>query len=241
MQPSLSRILVAEAIGAFTLTFIGVLAIAAGPLIGAPVGLVTLTTVAFAQGLAIGVMVAALGHISGGHFNPAITFGFVVSGRMKPLQGLLYWLAQLVGAIIAAAILLPIIGRAAIAAGTPALVPGLGVIAGAVLEGIGTVYLVYVDFGTVVDKRAPAGVYPLAIGLTIALCIMGFGLLTGSAINPSRAFGPALVSGQWANQWVYWIGPLIGGGLAGALYQWFLRARGEGVITIHGESPRRVA
>lgn len=109
------------------------------------------------------------------------------------------------------------------------------------LELVGTFFLVYVVFGTVVDKRAPAGVYPLAIGLTITLCIMGFGLLTGSAINPARAFGPALISGQWTNQYVYWIGPLIGGALAGILYQSFLRAKGEGVITLHGEARRRVA
>jgi aquaporin Z len=241
MQPSLSKILVAEAIGTFTLTFIGVLVSSVGLLVGAPPGVVTLSTVAFAHGLAIAVMVAALGHISGGHFNPAITFGFVVSGRMKPLQGLYYWSAQIAGAIIAAVILLPIIGRGAVAAGTPALVPGLGWLAGAILELIGSFFLVYVVFGTVVDKRAPAAVYPLAIGLTITLCIMGFGLLTGSAINPARAFGPALISGQWAHQYVYWIGPLIGGALAGILYQGFLRAKGEALITIHGESPRRVA
>lgn len=241
MQPSLSKVLVAEAIGTFTLTFIGVLAASVALLVGAPPGMVTLTTVAFAHGLAIAVMVAALGHISGGHFNPAITFGFVVSGRMKPLQGLYYWIAQVAGAIIAALILLPIIGQGAVAAGTPVLVSGLGWVAGAVLELVGTFFLVYVVFGTVVDKRAPAGVYPLAIGLTITLCIMGFGLLTGSAINPARAFGPALISGQWTNQYVYWIGPLIGGALAGILYQSFLRAKGEGVITLHGEARRRVA
>lgn len=241
MQPSLSKVLVAEAIGTFTLVFIGVLVSAAAALVGAPPGVVTLTTVALAHGLAIAVMVAALGHISGGHFNPAITFGFVVSGRMGLSRGALYWLAQLAGAIVAALILLPIIGRAAVGAGTPALVPGLGWVAGAVLEAVGTFFLVYVVFGTVVDKRAPAGVYPLAIGLTITLCIMGFGLLTGSAVNPARAFGPALVSGSWASQLVYWVGPLVGGAAAGALYQWFLRAKGEGLLTVHGESPRRAA
>lgn len=241
MQPSLSRVLIAEAIGAFTLVFIGVLVTSAALLVGAPDGVITLTTAALAQGLAIGVMVAALGHISGGHFNPAITFGFVVSGRMDAGRGALYWLAQLAGAILAALILLPVIGRAAIGAGTPALVPGLGWIPGAILEAIGTFFLVYVVFGTVVDKRAPAGVYPLAIGLTIALCIMGFGLLTGGSVNPARAFGPALVSGEWSNQLVYWVGPLIGGGVAGALYQWFFRAREEGVITLHEETPRRAA
>lgn len=242
MQPSLGKVLVAEAIGTFTLIFIGVLVSSAAALVGAPPGVITLTTVAFAHGLAIAVMVAALGHISGGHFNPAITFGFIVSGQMGLRRGVLYWLAQLVGAIIAALILLPIIGRAAVGAGTPTLVPGLGWVAGAALEAIGTFFLVYVVFGTVVDKRAPAGVYPLAIGLTITLCIMGFGLLTGSAVNPARAFGPALVSGTWTSQYVYWIGPFIGGAAAGALYQWFLRARGEGIITIHGEeAPRRAA
>jgi aquaporin TIP len=162
---------------------------------------------------------------------------------MTPLRGLFYWLAQLAGAIIAAAILLPILGHPGIVAGTPALITGLGWLPGTILEGIGTFFLVYVVFGTVVDKRAPGGVYPFAIGLTIAICIMAFGLLTGSAVNPSRAFGPALISGTWTHQYMYWIGPLIGGGIAGALYQWFLRERGAGVITIYGEeeAPRRAA
>jgi len=241
MQPSLSKVLVAEAIGTFTLVFIGVLVSSAAALVGAPEGVITLTTVALAHGLAIAVMVAALGHVSGGHFNPAITFGFMVSGRMGVGRGVLYWLAQVAGAIIAALILLPIIGRGGVSAGTPSLVPGLGWFSGAVIEAIGSFFLVYVVFGTVVDKRAPAGVYPFAIGLTIALCIMGFGLLTGSAINPARAFGPALVSGSWSSQYVYWIGPLVGGAVAGALYQWFMRAKGEGLLTVHGESERRAA
>lgn len=238
MQPNIAKKMVAEAIGAFALTFIGVLAITSGTLIGAPPGMITLTSIAFAQGLAIGVMVAALGHISGGHFNPAITFGFVVAREMSVARGILYWIAQLAGAIIAAAILLALVGRTALTAGTPALAPSISGVAGAVLEGIGTFFLVYVVLGTVADKRAPASVYPFAIGLTIVLCIMGFGLLTGSAVNPSRAFGPALVSGHWTNQLVYWIGPLIGGAAAGALYHWVLRERGAGVITLYGhEAP----
>jgi MIP family channel proteins len=243
MEPRLSRKLVAEAIGAFTLTFIGVLVTSVAALVGAPPGVITITTAALAQGLAIGVMVAALGHISGGHFNPAITFGFVVARRMTPLRGLYYWLAQLAGAIIAAAILLPIIGQQGVATGTPALITGLGWLPGTILEGIGVFFLVYVVFGTVVDKRAPRGAYPFAIGLTIAICIMGFGLLTGGAVNPSRAFGPALISGTWAHQYMYWIGPLIGGAIAGGLYQWFLRARGDGAITLleEEEPPRRAA
>lgn len=247
MEPRLSKKLVAEAIGAFTLTFIGVLVTSVAALVGAPPGVVTITTAAFAQGLAIAVMVAALGHISGGHFNPAITFGFVVARRMTPLRGLYYWGAQLAGAIIAAAILLPILGHQGIVAGTPALIAGLGWLPGTILEGIGVFFLVYVVFGTVVDKRAPLGLYPFAIGLTITICIMAFGLLTGSAVNPSRAFGPALISGTWSHQYMYWIGPLIGGGLAGALYQWFFRARGDGTISLQEvvkeeeEPPRRAA
>jgi aquaporin Z len=243
MERNLGKVLLAEAIGAFTLSYIGVLAIAAGPLVGVPPGTVTLTSIAFAHGLAIAVMVAALGGISGGHFNPAITVGFVVARRMSMLRGLLYIIAQLAGATIASAILLALIGHAGLTAGVLKVAPGVGDLAATIIEGIGVFFLVLVVFGTAVDERAPRSVFPFAIGLTIVLDIMAFGPLTGSSVNPSRAFGPALVSGYWASQLVYWVGPVIAGGLAGALYQWVLRARApKEVITVHGgEAPRKAA
>jgi MIP family channel proteins len=223
MPDSPSRALVAEAIGTFTLCFIGILAINAGAITGNP-GASTLTTVAFGHGLAIAVMVAAFGAISGGHFNPAVTFGFVVTGRMTAVRGALYWAAQLAGAFVASAIIAALFGAKTVAAGTPALAPAVDPAKGIVLEVITTFFLVTVIFGTAVDERAPKSVFPLAIGLTVALDIMAIGPLTGAAMNPARAFGPALASGAWADQWVYWVGPLVGGGLAAALQHFFFIA-----------------
>lgn len=213
---------VAEAIGTFALIFIGVLSISGANLGGAPEGIVNLASIALAHGLTITVMVAALGAISGGHFNPAVTFGFVVTGRMNPIMGLIYWLAQLAGASAAGLLLVALVGPDPVSTGTPDLGRNVSLSAGVVVEAVATFFLVLVVFGTAVDERAPKSVFPFAIGLTIALDIMAIGPLTGGAVNPARAFGPAIASGHWTNQAVYWIGPLIGGALAAFVYQFFL-------------------
>lgn len=221
-MPQIAKALIAEAIGTFALSFIGVLAITAAGVVGAPAGLTNLASIGLAHGLTIGVMIAALGAISGGHFNPAVTFGFVVTGRMKILTGVYYWVAQLVGATIAGLLLLGVVGSQAVANGTPNLGTNVSVGTGIVVEAVLTFFLVLVIFGTAVDERAPKSVFPLAIGLTIALDIMGGGPLTGASMNPSRTFGPALASGMWSNHLVYWVGPLIGGGLAALLQHYVL-------------------
>lgn len=215
------KIAVAELIGAFALSFIGILAISGGAAAGAP-GAASLTSIAFAHGLTIAVMVAALGAISGGHFNPAVTFGFVVTGRMNPVTGLMYWISQLAGASLAGFILVGCFGAAAVAAATPDLAATVPAGTGLVLEVVTTFFLVLVVFGSAVDPRAPKSVYPLAIGLTVALDILAIGPLTGAAMNPSRVFGPALASGHWNNHWLYWAAPLLGGALAGLVYHFVL-------------------
>lgn len=225
MEKGRMKIALAEAIGTFGLIFIGVLAVTGGLLAGADPGVVTITSVALAHGLIIFVLVAALSAASGGHFNPAITLGFVVTGRMPLSTAWVYWVSQLVGACVAAFLLVSTIGQVATATGTPALAPGVSFGVGTVLEAVGTFFLVFVVFATAVDERAPRAVFPLAIGLTIAADIMAFGLLTGGAVNPARAFGPALASGAWENQLVYWIGPLVGGALGGLVYHHGLMAR----------------
>ncbi|HEV2356927.1 MAG TPA: aquaporin [bacterium] len=209
--------LLAEVIGTFTLIFAGAGAIIANEVTHGGVGLLG---VALAHGLAIAVMVSALGVISGGHFNPAVTCGFAVSGRMPLGMAFAYLIAQLLGAWLGGAALQAAYPPAAIAAahfGTPSLATGVSAGAGVLLEAIGTFFLVTVVFGTVVHPAAPR-IGGLAIGLTITMDILAFGALTGAAVNPARAIGPALWSGAWADQWVYWIGPLLGGAAAGALY-----------------------
>jgi aquaporin Z len=224
MPDRLSRALVSEAIGTFALCFIGILAINAGRLAGDP-SISSLTTVALAHGLTIFVMVAALGANSGGHFNPAVTIGFMATRRIDPARGAMYIAAQLAGAVLASGLLTGLPGNA-VANGTPKLAEVIFPFGGVVLEAVATFFLVLVVFGTAVDERAPRTVFPLAIGLTVVLDIMAIGPLTGAAMNPARALGPALVSGVWEHHWVYWAGPILGG-LAGAFVQhFFLMERG---------------
>src|SRR5919202_2995942 len=167
-------------------------------------------------------MVAALGAVSGGHFNPAVTFGFVVTGRMRPVTGAIYWIAQLVGASLAALLLASAFGADPVSGGTPDLARGVSFTTGVMVEAVTTFFLVLVVFGTAVDERAPKSVFPLAIGLTVALDIMAAGPITGAAMNPARTFGPGLASGHWAAHWIYWVGPLAGGALASLVYKYVL-------------------
>lgn len=219
---------VAEMIGTMTLIVAGAGAVVTNQMTGGAVGVVG---IALAHGLAIAVMVAALGHISGGHFNPAITAGFVATGRLRIGPGLVYVAAQLVGASLGAFVLtavFPEAARTAVALGTPA--PSAGVSPGTaiIVEMVLTFFLVTVVFGTAVDKRGPvAPIAGLAIGLTITMDILAGGGLTGAAMNPARAFGPALFANVWTAHYVYWIGPLLGGILAAAIYHSVLM-RGEG-------------
>lgn len=210
---------VAEFVGTFTLIFIGVGSIVAANQIHDP----SLIGVAIAHGLAIGVMVSALGHISGGHFNPAVTLGFLVTRRIKPLLGLLYWLAQLAGAALAALLvreLMPAASTDAVHLGVPAV--GGGVSAGAAfgLEAILTFFLAWVVFATAVDPRGTfKSIAGLAIGLTITIDILFGGPFTGAAMNPARAFGPQLVGSHWSNGWVWYAGPALGGAVAAIMYE----------------------
>ena len=224
MPTSLSKQCVAEFIGTFTLIFIGVGAI--HHFGGVPGDLLA---IALAHGLAIAVMVSATGGISGGHLNPAVTIGLLVGGKINLKKSIAYWIAQLAGATAAAFLLLFIFkhqpGTEAakiIASGTPKLAAnGISYIQGIVIEAVLTFFLVFVVYGSAVDGRAPK-IGGLAIGLTVALDILFGGPLTGAAMNPARTFGPALASNFWVDHSVYWIGPMLGGGLAGLVYGRFL-------------------
>jgi aquaporin Z len=219
MDTPLWKAALAEAVGTFTLIFIGAGSILADQLTGGKVGIVG---IAFAHGLAIGTMVLAVGAVSGGHFNPAVTLGFLVTGRQPLGRGLSYMAAQLIGASIAALLLtaaFPEGTRQAVHLGTPALATGVTPGVGIVVEGILTFLLVFVIFGTAVDPRGPHTIAGLAIGLVITMDIFAGGALTGAAMNPARTFGPALFSGFWESQYVYWVGPFLGAAAAAFLYQ----------------------
>jgi aquaporin TIP len=205
----------AELVGAFALTFVG-----AGAVMTSGGNLLA---VAAAHGLILAIMVSALGHISGGHFNPAVTFGFLATGRIEPILAVLYWLAQLVGAALAALILKWIFPNEIVAQaklGAPALSDQIAVAPGFVLEIVMTFFLVWVVFATAADPRgAFKSIAGFAIGLTVGADILLGGPLTGAAMNPSRAFGPELAAWEWADAWIWYIGPVIGGGLAAVSYE----------------------
>ncbi|HXF83560.1 MAG TPA: aquaporin [bacterium] len=211
MGQPIGRSLVAEAVGTLALVFIGAGSIIADQLTGGRVGLVG---IAFAHGLAIATMVAAAGHVSGGHFNPAVTLGFAATGRLPAGTALAYVAAQLAGASIGALLLtvgFPEAARQAVGLGTPVLARGIAAGPGIVIEAVLTFFLVFVVFGVAVDARAQRPAAPLAIGFVITMDILAGGALTGGAMNPARVFGPALFSGVWANHLVYWVGPALGG------------------------------
>lgn len=212
------RKLVAEAIGAFTLTVAGAGAI----VLSAGNVNIGLLEIALAHGLAIALMVSALGAISGGHFNPAVTVGFWVTRRIGSALAAGYVLAQLAGGVLGAlalTLLFPEGLREAAALGTPALGPGIDFTKGVGIEIILTFFLVIVIFGTAVDPRGPR-LGGMAIGLTISMDVLMAGPLTGAVMNPSRSFGVALLQGQWDDQLVWWIGPVIGAVLASLLYHY---------------------
>ncbi len=211
----------AEFISTFALIFIG-----AGSVIVAANGLAgsNLVGVALAHGIVLAVMVAVTAHISGGHVNPAVTIGVWVTGRMKTPRAITYIVAQLAGGVVGALALKAVVphqlaDKASL--GTPLVAHTLGVSSGAAvaLEAILTFFLVFTVFATGVDERGPfKALSGFPIGLVLVFDILAGGPLTGAAMNPARAFGPALVSGTWTDQWVYWVGPIVGGVLGAGTY-----------------------
>ena len=222
MSSSIAKALLAEGIGALALIFLGARSVIADQMSGGQVGLFG---IAFAHGLAIATMVAAVGHVSGGHFNPAVTLAFLATGRLSAARAVRYVAAQLGGAVVAAWLLtlsFPAGAREAADLGTPGLAQGVTFGTGVLVEAVLTFFLVFVIFGVAVDARGPRAVAPLAIGFVIAMDILAGGVLTGGAMNPARAFGPALVAGRWANHLVYWVGPAAGAAAAAWIYQWLM-------------------
>lgn len=218
MTQPLWKAALAESIGTFTLIFIGAGSILADAMTGGKVGI---TGIALAHGLAIAVMVSAAGHLSGGHFNPAVTAAFLIAGRQPVDRGIAYIIAQFTGASVAAFILtavFPETTRQAVHLGTPGLGEGITAGTGIVVEAVLTFLLVFVIFGVAVDPRGSGAVAGLVIGFVIVMDILAGGALTGAAMNPARAFGPALFSNFWDGHYVYWVGPILGGAVAALIY-----------------------
>ena len=210
------RALLAEVAGTFLFFFVGAGAIVA-------TGGDNLLAIALAHGLGLSVAVSSFGGLSGGHFNPAVTFGLAIAGKHPWARVPTYWIAQGVGALVAGFALRyafefdpSALARTHI--GTPALAGGVTVTTGIVVEAILTIFLLWAVFGTAVSPLAPR-IGGFGIGLMVAADILGGGAITGAAMNPARWLGTAVPAGFYDNWYVYFIGPLIGAAIAALSYR----------------------
>ncbi|KAG0484729.1 hypothetical protein HPP92_008621 [Vanilla planifolia] len=223
-QPDCIRAVVAEIVLTFLFVFAGVgSAMAAGKLAGGDGTIMGLTSVAVAHALVVAVMISAGLHISGGHINPAVTLGLAVGGHITLFRSVLYILAQLIGAVLACFLLKFLTGGLETPVHT--LAAGIGAVQGVLMEIVLTFSLLFSVYATIVDpkKSVPNGLGPLLVGLVVGANILAGGCFSGASMNPARSFGPALAAGNFTDHWVYWVGPLIGGVLAGLIYEYFFK------------------
>jgi len=211
-----TKALTAEFVGTFALIFIGAGAgaIGAGGLVG----------VALAHGLVLVAVAAAYGPISGAHINPAVTIALWFGRQIKAAEAVGYIVVQLLGGIAGAFVLRFVLGGAESGLGATVLGGSVSPLQGLAVEAVLTFFLVNTIYNTAVSGKA-GNQAPVAIGLTLAFCILMGGPLTGASLNPARTLGPAMVTGNYANLWVYLLGPVIGGLLATLLYDRVLKDR----------------
>jgi len=212
------RPLLAEFLGTALFVFIGTASIVANAMTA---GGVSSLGIAAAHGVGMAVLVSSLMSVSGAHFNPAVSLGLLVAGKIDGRTCGRYVGAQLVGAVAGAALLKALFSApavAAVSAGTPQLSANVGFVQAIGIEAAFTFFLVSAVFGTAVSSQAPK-IGGFGIGLAIFVAAVVAGGLTGAALNPARAFGPALVSWTWHSQAVYWVGPLVGGVAAGWVWK----------------------
>lgn len=216
--------LVVEFIGTFALIFIGAgaVAIGQGGLMGA----------ALAHGFVVIAFIYAYGHISGTHINPAVTLGFLIAGEIEFIAAIGYWIVQFLGGILGAVLLnvvLPNPGDLGVTILTTEANGGAFTVTatqGLIVEIVLTFFLVNTIFSTAVSGKV-GNFAGLAIGLTLIFCILMGGPLTRASLNPARTLGPAIVSGNYADIWLYFVGPLVGGVLAALFYIGVLKDKGE--------------
>jgi MIP family channel proteins len=221
-MPSLARRLVAEALGTFALVFVGAAVVVVNG--GFPNSGIGLLGIALAHAIVLAVFVSATMTISGGHLNPAVTIGLLATRRIDPVAALAYIVTQLTAAAAAAALVKALLPSAAVRTallGTPVIASSVTLGQAIGIELVLTFFLMSAVFGTAVSPDAPR-VAGFGIGLVLLFDILVGGPLTGAAMNPARAFGPALVAGQWLGHIAYWVGPILGALLAALLWQYVL-------------------
>jgi len=229
--PNTAQKCAAEFIATFALVFIGSGAICLLAVPGSPQNLIG---IGLAHGLTITAMIAAIGHISGAHINPAVTIALLVVIKIEAPLAIAYIIAQLAGAVVAAFLLKEIfspfpeamntfhLGSTTPLADAKTHAQLISPMMNFTIETILTFLLGLVIFGSAVDKRGPNSICALIIGATVVLDIMMGGPLTGASMNPARSFGPALASGTYIDHWVYWAGPIVGATLAALVYTHFV-------------------
>jgi aquaporin NIP len=222
MDPRLARSLFAESIGTFALVFAGCGAI----MVDAKTGALGHVGVAISFGLVIMVMIYAVGHISGAHFNPAVTFAFALSRHFPWPRVALYWAAQLGGALVAAVILRASLGNMAhVGATIPTGSDGQAFLWETVL----TFFLMFVIMAVATDTRAVGEAAAIAIGGTVGLDAMFGGPITGASMNPARSLGPAVAAADFTAIWIYLAAPILGAAVAAVTYQALREERREPV------------
>jgi len=212
------RPVLAELIGTFAFVFVGAGSVVANSATNGGLGLLG---IALAHGIALSVFVSATMNVSGGHLNPAVSLGLWAAGQITVRKAGLYVAAQLVGAVLAAwclRALMPAVPADTAGLGVPRLAPSVTMNAGIALEAVLTFFLLVAVFWTAVASSAPK-IGGFGIGLALACGVFVAGPLTGAALNPARAFGPAVVSGIWRAHAAYWIGPIIGAVAAAMLWR----------------------
>lgn len=210
----LTPAVLAEAIGTFILVFTGTGAVMVNQISN---GAITHLGISIVFGSVVAALIYTLGHISGAHFNPAVTLAFWTGGFFPKHQVVPYLVAQSLGAIAASAFLVLSLGRIGNLGATLPLNNNWTQAFG--LEWMLTFILMFVIFGSGLDRRSPVGFAGLAIGLTVALEAACMGPITGASMNPARSLGPALVGGIWQHHWLYWVAPILGAQFAMLVYR----------------------
>src|SRR5690349_2776470 len=208
-----ARLYLAELLGTFLFLTIGYTSVAN---FGAATGVPGLLVVPFSFGFGLLAGIYAFGHVSGGHYNPAVTIAMVVDRRTTPVEALGYIIAQLIGAIGAAAVVLITINQDAVAAGITKPGPGVSDVSALILETAFTAFFVIVILTSTKRSVAVAGI---VIPITLVAIHFALAALTGSSVNPARSIGSAVVGGDLTGLWIYILGPIIGGLIGWGIYR----------------------
>lgn len=217
MNQNLLKRCVAEAVGTFFLVFVGTSAIAANNLSNGALGHLG---IAMSFGLALIVAILTLGHISGAHFNPAVSLGLTVTGHFPARELPFYWLFQVIGAVVSSIFVVILYGQPRVALGVNHPNAEFGVVNAFILEIVLTFFLVTAVKGAATDKRGVGTLAGIAIGLVVLFDAISNGPASGASMNPARSIGPALIALDFNDLWIYLIAPLIGGVLASLLYEY---------------------